>query len=99
MTDKDLISEVTFEDPPSVRVQKYDWPVIARRLKRKPGEWALIYKKDSSGFAVAIRSNKVSALKREHGFESRTANNTAGPQRTCSLWLRYNPDADTQRKG
>lgn len=99
MTDKDLITEVTFQDPPPMRVVKYDWTAIAKRLKRRPGEWALIYEVDSSGYAVAIRSNKVTALKREHGFESRTANNTTGPNRTCSLWLRYNPDNDTRKAG
>lgn len=97
-----LISEIEFSDPPPARASKYDWDKIARKLKRRPNKWALIYEGDSSGFAVAIRAGKVSALRPDHGFGVRTANNTSknesGPRRTCDLYLIYNPDADTRRQ-
>jgi len=84
------IKEVRFSEPPPPRETKYDWPGIAARLVRKPGEWALVYDKDKQGYAVAIRSGKIAALRKSDGFESRTANND-NIDRTCSLWVRFNP--------
>ena len=84
-----------FSNPPAVRAVKYDWTKISKRLTRKPGEWLRIYVADKQSYAVAIRNNKIAALKREHGFESRTAKNNY-TDRTCTLWLRYNPEADTR---
>lgn len=84
-----------FEDPPPVPGGRYDWTRIARRATRKPGEWVQVYKVDRQTYAVAIRNNKIAALKRENGFQSRTASNNK-TDRTCSLWVRYNPETDTR---
>lgn len=85
------IERVRFSEPPPTREVKYDWESIASRLLRKPGEWALVYEHDKQTYAVAIRNNKIAALKREKGFESKTANNN-NTDRTCSLWVRFNPE-------
>ncbi len=93
----DGIREVRFSEPPPVREMKYDWTAIAQRLKRKPGEWALVYSDDKQTYAVAIRSGKIAALRKSDGFESRTAGND-NINRTCALWVRFNPEADTRTR-
>lgn len=92
-----LVDGIEFSEPPPPRAGKYDWSSIADKLLAKPGEWALIYTKDKTTYASSIRGNCVNALKREHGFVSRTANNTTTPgDRTCSLWLMYDPSKDSR---
>lgn len=76
----------------------YDWDAIAEELREHPGEWAQVYVQDRASLAVAIRSNKIRALKRERGFESRTANNTREAPLLCDLYLRYVPEKDESKE-
>ncbi len=73
---------------------KYDWVGIAEALRKKPMEWAKVYEKDNVSFVVAIQQDSIAALRKDLGFETRTRNNRReeGSPRTCTLYLRYNPD-------
>ena len=84
-------SEVTWETPPPIGQGRYDWEVIAEKLKTQPGDWAKVFDKDRTSIANAIRQGKVKPLSPELGFQIRTANNVRKP-RTCSLYLRYMPE-------
>lgn len=86
-------AEVTWEEPPSGR-RRYDWSAIAQQLRERPGQWAKIFDHDRSSLATAIRIKGIHALLPEKGFEVRTANNTRDTPRTCTLYLRYNPEKD-----
>lgn len=91
-------SSVKFsEKPPPGRVQRYDWEAIAKKLRRKPGEWGLIFKGDLTSLVVAIRHDDIKALRKDKGFEVMTANNKRGKPRTCDLWLRYVPENDKEK--
>jgi hypothetical protein len=85
--------EVTWEDPPAGR-KRYNWTRIAEQLREHPGEWAKIFDNDRSSLATAIRIRGIKAVSPEKGFEVRTANNTRGKPRLCTMYLRYNPDKD-----
>lgn len=90
-TTDEPVSQVSFKSPPA-RPTKYDWTKIATQLKRKPGQWALVFEHDRASVANAIRMGSIVAVRPEDGFEVRTSNNdTQSRPRTCSLWLRYNP--------
>lgn len=88
-------SELTWENPPPKR-NKYDWAVIAEQLRDRPGEWAKIFDRDRSSLATAIRIKGIKALHPDKGFEVRTANNTRETPRTCTMYLRYNPEKDVK---
>lgn len=89
--DPPVISEVSWEDPTPPR-QAYDWPAIAEKLRANPMAWALIFEEDRTSLVNAIRQNSVSAVRPRDGFEVRTRNNVREPHRTCSLYMRFNPD-------
>lgn len=102
MTEEEpLRSTVKFTDAPPTRTKRYDWDGIAGKLRRKPGEWALIYEGDRATYATAIRNDDIKALRKGAGFEMRTAKNTRDEPRTCDLYLRYVPEKDTtiEKKG
>lgn len=90
MTEKK--SEVTWESPPPIGQGRYDWAVIAEKLKTQPGEWAKVFDEDKTSIVNAIRQGKIRVIRAELGFQVRTANNVRRPVRTCSLYLRYMPD-------
>lgn len=90
------VSAVKWKNPPPQRAKRYDWEKIATRLRRKPGEWALVFSQDLSSIAGAIRQGNVRALTPSKGFEVRTANNVRETPRRCDLYLRYNPDKDEE---
>ncbi len=89
MTEKK--SEVTWESPPPVGQGRYDWAVIAEKLRTQPGEWAKIFDTDKTSIVNAIRQGNVKAIRPEDGFQIRTANNVRRPVRTCTLYMRYLP--------
>lgn len=92
------ITSVKFTEPPPPRRQRYDWDKIATKLRRKPNEWALIYENDLTSLSTAIRIGGIKALRPEKGFEVRTTNNTRDKPRRCDMYLRYNPEKDTEKK-
>jgi hypothetical protein len=87
---------VKFGTPPPQRKSPYDWDSIAEQLRKKPGEWALIFEGDKTSLVTAIRIDGIRALRPRKGFETRTTNNTKGSPRTCDLWMRYNPEKDKE---
>ena len=87
----EVIAQVTWEDPAPAK-QAYDWPAIAEKLRANPMAWALIFERDRTSLVNAIRQGNVSAIRPRDGFEVRTRNNVREPHRTCSLYMRYNPE-------
>ena len=81
---------MTWENPP-VR-QRYDWQAIAEQLKSRPMEWANVFDEDRTSLATAIRNKGIKALNPDDGFEVKTSNNVRGVPRTCTMYLRYNPE-------
>lgn len=96
MTRKAARSPVEFEDPPETRV-KYDWPLIADKLRAHPMRWAKVFDLDRTSVVNAIRQGAIAAVKPDLGFEVRTANNQRSPRR-CTLYMRYNPDKEDSLK-
>lgn len=72
-------------------VLRRDWSAIADHLRRKPGEWLMVFREGPTSTANAIRQGDVKALLPEDGFQVTTRNNVSKPHRRCSLYLRYVP--------
>lgn len=87
-------SDLTWETPPPKRPERYDWEAIAQQLRKRPMEWAKIFEEDRSSLATAIRIKGIKALSPDKGFEVRTTNNRRGTPRTCTLYLRWNPEKE-----
>jgi hypothetical protein len=86
--------------PPSRGKGRYNWVMIAARLREHPGEWATIFEQDKVSVANAVRQGSVGVVHPDLGFEYRTRNNVrgSGPDRVCDLYMRFNPDmADPTR--
>lgn len=96
MPESEPRSDLTWSDPPP-RV-RYDWAKIAKQLRRRPNKWALVFERDRTSVAHAIRINSIKPLTRDKGFEVRTSNNTREQPRTCTLHVRYVPEKDQYRK-
>lgn len=88
-------AEIKWAEPPPKRNSGYDWPTIAKKMRRRPGEWALIFQGDKTSIVNALRAGSIRVLSPELGFEYRTANNKAGSPRTCDLYARFvTPEED-----
>lgn len=55
-------------------------------------EWLKVFEHDRASLATAVRIGHVAAVRPDLGFEMTTADNTREPPRTCTLYLRFNPD-------
>lgn len=86
----DAVTGIPWEEPPA-RVN-YDWYAIADQLRTEPMRWAKVFDKGGQSISNAIKQGHVAAVHPDLGFESRTANNTRQPPRTCTLYLRFNPN-------
>jgi hypothetical protein len=86
-----VVSDVTWEAPPAGKRTKYDWTMIAKHLRSRPGEWAKVFDDDRTSLVNAIRQGAVKPLAPDLGFEVRTRNNVRAPIRKCSLYMRYVP--------
>lgn len=84
-------AEVVWENPPETR-RRYDWQAIADQLRERPMEWAKVFDNDRTSLATAIRNRGIKALDPALGFQVKTTNNTRGTPRTCTMYLRYNPE-------
>jgi hypothetical protein len=96
-------SGIKVAEPPPRRTHNYDWDQIADELRAEPGQWHLIFEGGKHSLVTAIRIDGIRALRKDKGFEVRTTNNIRPKQgspdkRTCDLYLRYNPAADTERR-
>ena len=89
--DDPAISEIAWADPPR-RKTRYDWPVIADKLRGEPMAWARVFEQDRTSVVNAIRQGAVAAVHPELGFEVRTTHNVREPVRRCDLYMRFNPD-------
>jgi hypothetical protein len=90
---------VAFGTPPPKRQRKYDWAAIAKKCKRRPGQWFLVFEQDKTTYSATIRQGGIAALKPELGFEMRTANNKTNVKpRVQDLWVRYVPENDTTKE-
>lgn len=89
--------DLAWENPPPKREERYDWASIAKKLRKRPLTWAKIFEEDRSSLATAIRIKGIKALHPDKGFEVRTAHNTREHPRTCTMWLRYNPEKDKEK--
>lgn len=77
--------------PPHGR-SAYDWEAIAAQLRRRPMKWGRIFVEDKASIPNAVRQGSVAAVHPNLGFEVTTKNNVRTPTRTCSMFMRYNPD-------
>lgn len=92
-------AQVHWEAPPPGRSQRYDWDEIAEQLRKRPMTWGKVFERDRTSLAASIRNRGIKALHPDRGFEVRTRNNMRGDPdfdgaRSCTLYLRYNPDKD-----
>lgn len=88
-----------FGEPPERRATTYDWENIAKQLRAKPGEWARVFADDRYTLVTAINNGGIAALRREKGFDTRTANNhVVDGRRHCELWMTYVPEWDQTKE-
>lgn len=95
---KPKVAPLKFEDPPPRQDRRYDWASIATQLRIKPGQWAKVFDNDRASLATAIRIDGIKALRADKGFVVRTTNNTREYPRTCSMYLKYEPELDQGRQ-
>ena len=81
---------VRWEAPPES--DRPDWAAVARELRAHPGEWMLVFEHGRASWVTAVQIGHVSAVHKRLGFETRTADNTRDTPRTCTLYMRFNPD-------
>jgi len=84
------VSDVTWEEPEELRT-RYDWPVIAEKLRANPNEWAKVFEDDKTSLVNAIRQGAIRVLDPTLGFQVRTRKNVRQPERRCALYMRYVP--------
>lgn len=78
---------------PTPLAEKHDWPQLARVLQAHPMKWRK-FERERATVPNAIRQGKIPSVHPDLGFEIETRNNirsAIGP-RTCTLFIRYNPD-------
>jgi hypothetical protein len=96
-TQDNYVSDVAWAEPKGKVM--YDWAAIAKKLRKRPGEWARIFTDDRTSLVAAFNSNTFAnkGLSPEE-FEVRTENNKRGRKatddepgipRTCDMFLRY----------
>jgi hypothetical protein len=81
---------VTREDPP-VRV-RYNWASIANQLRAEPMVWFNVFKDGRVAVSNAVKQGHVADVHPDLGFEVSTTNNKRTSPRTCDMYLRYNPE-------
>lgn len=79
-----------WEAPPTFG--RPDWSEVAVTLRKNPMEWLKVYTDGRATWANAIGRGRVRALRPDLGFELRTADNQRTDPRTCTLYMRFNPD-------
>jgi hypothetical protein len=77
-------------DPPFE--ERPDWRQVADTLRASPMRWLKVYEHGRETWANAIGRGRVNALHPSLGFEFRTTDNVRGTPRTCTLFMRFNPD-------
>lgn len=80
-----------WEDP-SVSRTGYDWDAIAQMLRAEPMRWRKIFEHGPLSTANSVRQGGVKVLRRDLGFEFKSRNNTGPPDRTCTFYIRFNPE-------
>lgn len=81
---------VAWEEPPDL--PKVDWPEVAALLRQHPMEWLKVFQHGRTAAKEAVSQGHVPSVHPRLGFETRTTDNTRGSPRTCTLFMRYNPD-------
>jgi hypothetical protein len=79
-----------WELPP--RPVKPDWGQVAATLRKHPHDWLRVYSHGLETWANALMRGRIKALHPDLGFEFRTTDNVRSSPRTCSLYVRFNPD-------
>jgi hypothetical protein len=92
----ETVSDVTWEEPVESR-PRYDWSVIAEKLRANPNAWAKVFDDDKTSLVNAIRQGAIRVLDPTLGFEVQTRNNVREPERRCALYMRYVPGASFPR--
>jgi hypothetical protein len=82
---------VAWEAPPDHR-DKVRWPEVAAELRAHPMEWLKVFENGRTTAKEAVSQGHVPSVHPMLGFETKTTDNTRGTPRTCTLFMRYNPD-------
>lgn len=91
MSDDMTINSVDFDRSPPAKA-RFDWDAISQQLRAHPMQWAMVFEHGKVSVANAVRQGSINAVHPDYGFEVRTSDNVRGEVRTCTLWLRFNPD-------
>jgi hypothetical protein len=81
---------VAWEKPP--KQQRIDWPAVAAELRAHPGEWLKVFEHGRMSVVNALRQDRMPSVRRDLGFEITTTDTTRNSPRTCTLFMRYNPE-------
>lgn len=82
---------VEWEAPPSAG--RPDWGQVAEELRAHPYQWLKVFKHGRTSWKEAMAQGHVAAVHPNLGFEYQSSDNRRGTPRTCTLFMRYNPEA------
>jgi hypothetical protein len=71
---------------------RFNWAKIAEQLRADPMEWYVVFKDGRASVYEAVRQGNVADVHPDLGFETETFNNKRTSPRTCDMYIRYNPD-------
>lgn len=70
-----------------------DWNQVAAELRANPGEWFKVFQNGRTSWKESMAQGHVSVVHPNLGFEYESRDNRRGTPRTCTLYMRWNPDA------
>lgn len=96
MTKRKPANGVAWQPPPVV--DKIDWPAMAAELRAHPGEWLKVFEHGRASVAEALRQGRMPSVHARLGFEMQTTDNTRDTPRTCTLFMRFNPELVEEKR-
>ena len=83
-------------EPPPDNPDKPDWEGVAKELKRHPMEWMKVYTNNLTSWYTAVHTGHIAVVHPDKGFETSTTDNTRDTPRTCTLYMRFNPERESK---
>ena len=86
------MAELTWEEPPNKLLTRgsTDWLGVAKALKARPNEWAVVAENVSASTGTHIRYGKLKAFEPSGAFEARVSGTkVSGGGRASKVYARY----------
>lgn len=80
------MSNIKWQNPPSDQRTTTPWTEIAKALRERPNEWALVKEGTFASVATTIKFGTKTAFRPAGSFEARTSKAAEGK---CDVYARY----------